>query len=210
MHFFNQFRSLVVATVCWGIIFPNPNLLAATPAQKRSETPRVETSRFETPRPEGAVATDVTLASGGVLHGQVVDGQGIGLDGAVVSLRQGGEELSRTIADQEGRFSFSELRGGVYEVRGGQGMRIYRAWSPGTAPPAARTEALVISDPQAVRGQCNVPCFDPCYDPCCVDIIALSTLALAGVAAGFAIAAYSKADDVDDRLDRIEALLASP
>jgi len=182
-------KGVIVGLVGWGIVCPPPQVMAASPR------PVVRTEA-----PAAPIVTDVTLSAGGTLTGQVVDGQGIGIDGALVSLRQSGQEVAQTLTNGEGRFSVTNLRGGTYEIATGQQVAIYRCWAPNTAPPAAKSNVLLVSDNTTARGQ---------YGPG-VDVITISTLVLGGLAAGFAIAAYTRIDDVDDKVDRIEKSLASP
>jgi hypothetical protein len=45
------------------------------------------------------------------------------------------------------------LRGGTYDVVAGQNKGVYRFWAPNTAPPAAKSQVLLVSQPSVVRGQ---------------------------------------------------------
>ena len=49
--------------------------------------------------------------------------------------------------------SLDGIRGGVYLVCTPSEAVVYRAWAPGTAPPAAPNEALIVSGSSIVRGQ---------------------------------------------------------
>lgn len=96
---------------------------------------------------------DVALADGGVLHGQVVDPQGICLENVPMSVRHRDREVAITTSGENGRFAVENLRGGVYQLVAPSGGGVYRLWTPGTAPPASRHAVLVVVDRDTVRGQ---------------------------------------------------------
>ena len=104
--------------------------------------PEVALAAEQTPPP---VVTDIALAEGGTLHGQLVDLRDGGVAGAPVSLRVQDREVATTTTRADGHFEVQGLRGGVYQVAAGQGNGIYRFWSPGTAPPAAQKGAIVYT-----------------------------------------------------------------
>jgi hypothetical protein len=104
--------------------------------------PEVALAAEQTPPP---VITDIALAEGGTLHGQLVDLRAGGVAGAPVSLRAQDREVAATTTRSDGRFEVPGLRGGVYQLAAGQGNGIYRFWSPGTAPPAAQKGAIVYT-----------------------------------------------------------------
>lgn len=89
--------------------------------------------------------TDVSLGSGGVLLGQVVDNAGAPQANVPVSLQSGQQELGASKTDGGGYFAFSGLRGGVYQVVAAKGHGAYRVWTPGSAPPSAQQGALVVA-----------------------------------------------------------------
>jgi len=101
--------------------------------------------------PQANKIADVALRSGGTLVGAVYDSQGLPAEGAIVSVQQSGKEVARTQTDQKGRFIAEGLQGGVYQIATAKGVAVYRAWTPGTAPPAAQQQALVING-DVVRG----------------------------------------------------------
>jgi len=103
--------------------------------------------------PPVPTVTDVALADGGTLVGQVVDRQGLPLTGAAVVVRQNEQEFASTVSDVNGQFRLSGLRGGLYQITAGQGVGTYRLWAPNTAPPTAQSSALVVSGDELVRGQ---------------------------------------------------------
>ncbi len=103
------------------------------------------------------VATDIALQKGGLLVGQVVDPLGKPIAGAQVTLTAQGKRLAEMKSTPEGYFAFKGLRGGVYQVVTQEGHGVYRAWSPGTAPPAAKTAVVLVSGDDVVRGQEDTP-----------------------------------------------------
>ena len=104
-----------------------------------------------------AVVVDVALGENGTLTGQVVDSQGIGLDGVVVSMTQGQDEVATSVTNKEGVFVVKDLRGGVYQIVAGQAVGSFRLWAANTAPPSARAKAVLVSSDQFVRGQGILP-----------------------------------------------------
>ncbi len=93
---------------------------------------------------------DVALADGGVLHGQVLNTQGVGAAGMPVYIRAQERDVAAVTTAANGAFSVQGLKGGVYQVSTLQGHGVYRLWSPGTAPPAAQNGAIVYTQSTAV------------------------------------------------------------
>lgn len=116
--------------------------------------------------------SDVALADDGVLHGQVVNAQGIGAAGLPVYLRTQDRDVATASTAADGTFTVQGLRGGVYQLSTLQGRGVYRLWSPGTAPPAATNSAVVYAQSSTVdngaihytQGCCGDGC---CGDGCC-------------------------------------------
>ncbi len=102
------------------------------------------------------VVVDVALAQGNALSGQVVDPQGLAINRAAVSLRQGDREIVRAKTDLRGRFTFPGLRGGTYQIVAAKGHGTCRVWAPGTAPPLASVVGEGGAGDDTVRGQCSV------------------------------------------------------
>ena len=94
---------------------------------------------------------DVALSAGGRLSGTVHNGNGIPLANAPVTLIQNQHRIATATADEQGRFAITGVRSGTYVLASGQQSSIYRAWAPGTAPPAARREVQLRVGP-VVRG----------------------------------------------------------
>ena len=105
-------------------------------------------------RPQEAMV-DVALFDGGVLVGQVMDCQGAVLPGCDIALAQNGQVLAQGKADEAGRFAFSGLNGGVYQLATAQGSTIFRVWTKEAAPPAAQQAALVVNGDGVQRAQLN-------------------------------------------------------
>jgi hypothetical protein len=127
----NFWGTMAAAVACVGMVIP-PSTFAAEPV---------------------AGATDVALRPGGLLVGQVVDRQGVPQANQTVSIQYGSHEVVRTTTDENGTFAAQGLRGGQYQLVTHDGISVCRLWAPGTAPPAAQPEALVVCGNQVVRGQ---------------------------------------------------------
>ena len=136
------FTGAAVSLACLGLLFPQAELLASG-TQRKAKAKKTEKVPI----------IDVALTGDGTVTGMVVDDRGVGLDGAVVSIRQGKSEVARTVTDKEGTFVAKNLRGGVYHIVGGRGSGLFRLWAPTTAPPAARRHALIVSANQVARAQ---------------------------------------------------------
>ncbi len=129
-------KQAAIVVACWGVVVPQSQLMAATP--QRAKAPLVH---------------DVKLAAGGTLTGHVVNAEGVGTEGAAVSIRVADAELASTVTDASGRYVVTGLQGGVYQIVTGQSSQFVRVWAPNTAPPAARDAAVLVSGATAVRGQ---------------------------------------------------------
>ncbi len=107
--------------------------------------------------PQAPVATDVALRDGSVLVGRVVDTNGVGVAGTDVSVRLGSATPVAAKTTADGSFAVEALHGGVYQIAAADGHGVYRLWSPGTAPPAASSQALLVAGKGVVRGQDDDP-----------------------------------------------------
>lgn len=96
---------------------------------------------------------DVSLMRGGVLAGRVVDAYGQGLLGVPIAVERAGSEVASAVTDESGNFRMPKLGGGVYQVLAGQTGQVVRLWSPGTAPPSAHDQLLVVGRKDTVLGQ---------------------------------------------------------
>lgn len=97
--------------------------------------------------------SDVALADGGVLHGQLLDQQGSARAGVGVHCVSSGQVIGQTRTDAAGRFQFSGLKGGVVQIQSPLGGGVYRCWAHRTAPPSARNAVLIVQDGTVQRGQ---------------------------------------------------------
>jgi hypothetical protein len=88
------------------------------------------------------------------LTGRVLDGDGQPAVNSKLSLavHRTGEQIEVAV-DREGRFVVSGLAGGVYQLKTKYGSSVCRCWAPGTAPPQAKNELLVVADERIERGQ---------------------------------------------------------
>lgn len=133
------FTAALIGMACTGLLMPTPLLRAANnvPEQERPQAP----------------VMDVALAEGGVLHGQVVTSQGAPLGHTSISIRQTQSEAATTKTDHSGRFELTGLRGGTCQIVAGTEARVYRLWSPNTAPPSAKPSVLIVANAPQVLGQ---------------------------------------------------------
>ncbi len=136
---------------CVGLLLPQSVLQAGgSQTRNRDVVKRTAVKR-------AAVVVDVALGENGTLTGQVVDGQGIGVEGVVVSMTQGKNEVAASVTNAEGVFVVKNLRAGAYQMFAGQAIGSFRLWAANTAPPSARAKAILVSSDQIVRGQTALP-----------------------------------------------------
>jgi len=96
---------------------------------------------------------DVALQADGVLKGQVIDAAGQPIGQVTVWVQMNGQWVGTAVTDNAGAFAVTNLRGGVALLLVEDHAAAIRAWSPGTAPPEAAEQALVVSRPNLIRGQ---------------------------------------------------------
>ncbi len=140
-----RLKIVLLSLTCLGMILPAPALEMALGAEHSDQTTPAVTSRPH----------DATLHAGGVLVVEVVDSRGIPRPGSQVSLSQADRKLATGVTDRSGSFSVKGLSGGTYEIAAGQTRAVYRLWAPRTAPPAARSKVVLVTDSNPVRGQCD-------------------------------------------------------
>lgn len=101
---------------------------------------------------------DVALDADRGLRGQVVDVQGLPVANLPVTMSNAAGQW-QAVTDAEGNYRVPDLRGGAYLVRVGDQLKQMRAWSPGTAPPAANRGLMMVHGNQLIRGQafCGSP-----------------------------------------------------
>ena len=100
------------------------------------------------------LALDVALSQEGTLEGVTVNSDGTAAIDAKVALRGVDQKVLQANVDENGRFSFTAVRPGVYEVaavnKTGSARRVVRVWNGKAAPPAATPVAVVtLLDQQA-------------------------------------------------------------
>ena len=132
----------LLAVACVGLLLPAPAVLAW---QRQAET-----TPWQAPGPRVA---DVSLHGGGILYGQVVDGQGTPLGLVPVAISRLGGQGATTRTNTSGWFQVGPLEGGTYQIVAGRGAGVFRVWTPGTAPPTAATAVLVVDGGNQILGQ---------------------------------------------------------
>ncbi len=131
---------------------------------------------------------DVALRDGGVLVGQMVNGQNAPLSGVRVSLQDTqNREVAAAVTDHQGSFAISGVRSGLYQVVTPQSRQVYRVWSAGMAPPSAQQGILLVAPGQTVRGQGCDTCGAPCGGGLMSHPGVIGALVGAGVATAIAV-----------------------
>lgn len=130
-------KGATLSLACLGMLVPTSGVMAAGPKQVKTHATKV---------------VDVAMKAGTV-RGQVLNAEGIALDGTIVSIRQGKKEVARTITDKNGKFTVKNLRSGVYQVVAGKNQSVYRFWAEDIAPPSAKNSVAMVSTNKAVRAQ---------------------------------------------------------
>ncbi|MHC4399067.1 MAG: carboxypeptidase-like regulatory domain-containing protein [Planctomycetota bacterium] len=142
MRSFGLTVKLALGLAALGLCLP-PSVLAAGPAAPAQ------------------LFSDVKLHNtpkGGTLLGEVRDAQGLAKAKVPVNLYKGGSDgkihrLAGATTDDQGRFAFANLKGGMYGVESLGGSGAYRVWTPNTAPPGAQNGVLIVSGQGVLRGQ---------------------------------------------------------
>lgn len=157
-------KSLCVGLSYIGLVLHTSALEAAT-LSAAANTPR------RAPQP-ARLASDVELDADGSMHGLVVDVEGVPAAGRSVVLHQMDRELANTRTNALGRFRISRLRGGTYRLSVDGHGRMIRAWSANTAPPSAKSVALLVLGGEVVRGQMTLEEFCACDGVIIVGLVA--------------------------------------
>ncbi len=144
MNGLRMLKGVAVAMATLGLAIPNPKLFADQQTNAKSAAAQ---------RPQKSQIPDVTLASGGVFSGRVIDHAMNPLEGAEVVVKQGKTEVARTVTDKKGVFAVKNLKGGVYQVTSGNTDGVFRVWTEKTAPPVAKGQALLVMGENGARGQ---------------------------------------------------------
>jgi hypothetical protein len=87
----------------------------------------------------------------------LVDQQGAASQATPIVLFKNGRAVARTQTNDRGAFVFGNVRGGVYVVAAPGAGQICRVWAPGTAPPAAAPQTLLVAQTPIARGQIFTP-----------------------------------------------------
>lgn len=96
---------------------------------------------------------DVRLDEQGSLRGRLVDLEAQPLENREIELLKAGNAIARTTSDAGGRFAFPQMSTGVYQLRFDTYAVNCRVWTARAAPPAARSEFVVLAAPDTIRGQ---------------------------------------------------------
>lgn len=128
---------IVILAVATGL-FSSRVATAASPAGDTAQTGLVQ---------------DVALQEGGVFNGSLVDGKGSPISAANLTLLRDNNPLSVAKTDQQGKFAFKGLQGGIYQLTAPNTFRVYRLWAEGTSPKNASQVAHVVAGQDVARGQ---------------------------------------------------------
>ena len=139
MRLIKFLKTLSVTAATFGLLLPHAVIANA--------------SENVTARRQAEVVRDLALGAGGLLQGQVVNRDGLPERGATVSLLRDGETVATVKTDAEGTFAINGISGGVFAITSGKAIGIVRAWTPGTAPPAASRGVLLVPTDLTARGQ---------------------------------------------------------
>tara|TARA_R110002072_G_scaffold302710_2_gene487644 strand:- start:166509 stop:167354 length:846 start_codon:yes stop_codon:yes gene_type:complete len=97
--------------------------------------------------------SDVALDKHGYLNGTIVDNLGLPQAGVLVVARQGKETPLTARTDVKGAFKLASMKGGNWSVTAGSETSWVRTWNADLAPPAAKSNFLVVSKAPVIRGQ---------------------------------------------------------
>ncbi len=135
---------------------------------RTEQTPKGRLAQSRTTSPPARLPRmigDVALRPGGVLEGEVVCGEngahGAAAAGLPVALLRASQTVATTVTDAQGKFTFGNLRGGLYRVvihtSDQPCWRFYRFWASHAAPPHASDRVRVLVGRRLVRGQSPLP-----------------------------------------------------
>jgi hypothetical protein len=99
------------------------------------------------------VIRDVKLVDEGVLAGQLLGQSGNPIADETVFLADSKQVIATTKTCEDGTFKLRGIQSGSYGIGSHQTSSLVRVWSPGTAPPAASKEILLVVTGQTVRSQ---------------------------------------------------------
>jgi hypothetical protein len=99
------------------------------------------------------VMIDVSLTTGGVLSGQVLDGEGQPKSGERIAILFENQPVAVVRADEHGEFHVRGLHSGIHVVSTSEGSAPFRFWAPSTAPPNVPAKVLLVKEGTVVRGK---------------------------------------------------------
>ena len=154
----------------------------------------------------GRMARDIELTREGTLFGQILNGEGLAVENATVSLTYQEHVVATAVTGQNGQFVITGVRGGAHEMNVGSITAPVRLWKNGTAPEGSMDGVVIAASESVVRGQECEP-----YNACppassgfgLIDVV---TLAMLGTSTAALIIAIDTNNDVDD----LPAVPASP
>jgi len=97
--------------------------------------------------------SDVALAQGGLLKGQLLNEQMQPVAGTEVTIVANGRTVAATTTDANGVFAVAGLRGGFHQITTAVAIENCRFWIAGTEPPRATQGIQIIASRDVVRGQ---------------------------------------------------------
>ena len=137
-------RAFLLLLGCAGLVFPT---------HVRAQLPRTAApQRLPAPTQVRALR-DVVLGAEQSLHGTVINSEAHRVARQVVVLSDKNGELASTVTNEEGRFVFVRLRGGVYSLSVDGVSHVFRVWTAAAAPPRSLTEVALTTGEAVQRGQ---------------------------------------------------------
>ncbi len=172
-------RTLLSLTICAGLLWP---LSPANGGSHRAPAAN-----------QSARPVDVALTPEGTLRGVVLDSGGAPQPGVLVVLSSSDAVRQQSVTQSEGAYAFPHLKTGVYELATGGNLQQVRLWSAENAPPGATVSLPLRAKSPVVRGQWGGP------GPGAIADMVILGVGAAGL--GFGLAAWDKAQDLEDQLD---------
>ena len=155
-------RHLQHRAICWaafiGILAP-AGFVAATEDSLSPPAQNIEVLQSTAACPPAGAFTisDVALASGGLLTGQVRDKHHRPESGVEIRLQSGTQTIALTQTDSNGVFAVAGLHGGMHQIVTGDSVHNCRLWVSGTAPPNAVENVQIVPGSGLIRGQWGPP-----------------------------------------------------
>lgn len=143
MKFCDFLKVAAILLALPGIILPQSRILASEQ--------KVPQMRIERVAPNSIL--DAKLGKEGAFTGRTIRSDGTPVVGATVVVISGKTEVGQSVTDEQGNFAVKDLKSGLYEVRSGATVGIYRLWTDKTAPPSAKPHGLLVLGENGARGQ---------------------------------------------------------